>query len=121
MGSHCADRHNPITYVMRVSKLTTPAEALRPSTSDSGDLFKYLRVIMLEPAITIGYMWPLGEASASFISRPLALHGQSLASRYGMVSLLISLCIAADCVKNPGAALLDRMFRTQPSTIAVAE
>lgn len=75
--------------------------------SDSGDLFRYLRVIMLEPATTIGHMWPLGEASASFISRPLALHGQSLASRYGLVSLLISLCIAADCVKNAGAALTE--------------
>src|SRR6266702_1502750 len=36
----------------------------------------------------------------SFISRPLALHGQSPANRYGMVSLLINLCIAADCVKQ---------------------
>ena len=92
---------------MGVSKLTTPAQALLPSTSDSGDLFRYLRVIMLEPATTIGHRWPLGEASASFISRPLALHGQSLASRYGMVLLLINLYIA---LKNQGQRYLTECF-----------
>lgn len=36
--------------------LTAPAEGLPPSTSDFDDLFKYLQVIMLEPATTIGHL-----------------------------------------------------------------